>query len=47
MEGKVMARIKDAFYSAYPRSTVKLQHNIYPLQIKQEDQQQILAEEMI
>lgn len=44
---KVMVRIKDAFYSAYPRSTVTLQHNIYPLQIKQEDQQQILAEEMI
>lgn len=44
---KVMARIKDAFYSAYPRSTVTLQHNIYPLQIKQEDQQQILAEETL
>jgi len=44
---KVMARIKDAFYSAYPRSSVTLQHNIYPLQIKQEDQQQILAEETL
>ncbi len=44
---KVMARIKDMFYSAYPRSTVTLQHNIYPLQINQEDQKQLLSEEIV
>ena len=44
---KVVARIKDVFYSAYPRSTVTLPHNIYPLEIKQEDQKQLLAEEII
>ena len=44
---KVMGRIKDSYYSAYPRSTVTLQHSVFPLEVKMEDQQQILAEEMI
>lgn len=43
---KVMARIKDNFYSAYPRSTVTLQHKVFPLSVDPENQAHILNDEL-
>ena len=43
---KVMARVKNNFYSAYPRSTVTLQHKIFPLSVDQEEGNLILAGEL-
>ena len=43
---KVMARVKNNFYSAYPRSTVTLQHKVFPLSVDQEEGNLILAGEL-